>query len=322
MTPEGLLKTYFENTHVLQSKPWGEFKSLMGTRAVGAGGAQVTLHKVPLSPFKIGYLPKAQPADLDLEKIYEVGKKENCISVKLDVPHAPSSFQLPVTSYSLRSGKPVFAQSTLLLDLTKTDDELLSGMHEKTRYNIGLAKRKGVTVRVFENLEQEGTKEALENFVKLQEQTAERQKFFIHSEHYYKNCFEILSREKMAYLIEAKVGDETAASWMLFRYGDVLYYPYGESNYEFRAFMPSNLVMWEAIQLGKRLGCKVFDLWGASQNPDDEKDPWHGFTRFKMSFGTTHVTLSPTYDLVINKPLYTFFTTINNLRWKLLRAVR
>lgn len=122
--------------------------------------------------------------------------------------------------------------------------------------------------------------------------------------------------------MEAVVEGETAASWILFKYGDVLYYPYGESNYKFRAFMPSNLLMWEAMQLGKSLGCKVFDLWGAAQNPEDEKDPWYGFTRFKMSFGATHITLAPTYDLVINNGLYRLFDTANNTRWKLLKLVK
>jgi lipid II:glycine glycyltransferase (peptidoglycan interpeptide bridge formation enzyme) len=322
MNSNELLKTYFDNTHVLQSEPWGAFKSAMGTKCVQAGDAQMTLHKIPLSPFKVGYLPKARPVELDLEKIYEIGKKENCISVKLDVPHTTSNYQPPTINYQLIKGGHIFAQSTLLLDLTKTDDEILANMHEKTRYNIGLARRKGVTVKAFESLEQEGAKEALENFVKLQEQTAARQKFFVHSRDYYKSCFETLSREKMAYLIESKVENKTAASWILFRYEDTFYYPYGESNYELRSYMASNLLMWESTQLGKKLGCKVFDLWGASNNPDDEKDPWYGFTRFKMSFGAIHVNLAPTYDLIINKALYMSFSAINYLRWKLLRATR
>ena len=320
MSNEELLKVYFSNQHILQSRPWGEFKTLMGTRAVTINGAQLTIHKIPFTPWKVGYLPKARPEDLELIKIAEIGKGENCIFIKIDVPHASYDYQLPTTNYQLTLGKPIFAESTILMDLTKNDDELFAAMHEKTRYNLRLAQKKGVRIEVFSDPEKEETRQALEDFIDLQKLTAGRQKFFIHPDNYYRTCFRILSAKKMAYLVSAKVGTETAASWILFHYGDVLYYPYGESNYNLRSYMASNLIMWEVIKLGKSLGCKVFDLWGAADDPNDEKDPWHGFTRFKLSFGGTHVKLAPTYDLVINQPLYNLFNLANALRWKILRT--
>ena len=329
MTNEELTKTYFNNRHILQSPQWGEFKTLMGTRAITIDKAQLTTHKIPHTPWKIGYLPKVRPQDLNLEKVFEIGKKENFIFIKLDVPHAPHEFKAQSAKCKVVEGRAVFAKSTILMDLTKTDEELLSGMHEKARYNLRLAQKKGVKVIIYPQETQENggfarrpLEEALGNFIKLQEETAKRQGFFIHPANYYRNCFNTLSTKKMAYLVSAEVDNETAASWILFRYGDVLYYPYGESNYELRSYMPSNLLMWEAIQLGKKLGCKVFDLWGAANNPDDEKDPWHGFTRFKLSFGGSHIKLPPTQDLVINKPLYNIFNLSDKIRWGLLRAAR
>ena len=325
MTNEELLKTYFANRHILQSRPWGEFKTLMGTRATTIGGAQVTMHKIPFTTWKVGYCPKIRPEDLDLEKLYEVSRKEGCIFVKIDVPHAPHNYQLLTIPpragpRPMAVGKSIFAQSTILMNLTKNDDELFAMMHEKTRYNLRLAQKKGVKVEVFSDPEKEETRRALEDFIDLQKQTAGRQKFFIHPDNYYRTCFKILAAKKMAYLVSAKVGAETAASWILFHYGDVLYYPYGESNYNLRSYMASNLVMWEVIKLGKSLGCKVFDLWGAADDPSDEKDPWHGFTRFKLSFGGAHVKLAPTHDLIINKPLYNVFNLVDTIRWKILRA--
>ena len=331
MTNEELLKIYFDNKHILQSRPWGEFKTSMGTRAITIGNAQVTMHKIPFTPWKVGYCPKIRPEDLDLEKLYGTAKKEGYIFVKIDVPHALHDYQLPTTNpvsagprsgggYQITLGKPIFARSTILMDLTKNDDELSAAMHEKTRYNLRLSQKKGVKIEVFSDPEKEETQRALEEFVNLQKRTASRQKFFIHPDNYYRTCFRTLSAKKMAYLVSAKVGTETAASWVLFHYGDVLYYPYGESNYNLRTFMASNLVMWEAIKLGKKLNCKVFDLWGAADDPSDEKDPWHGFTRFKLSFGGAHVKLAPTHDLIINKPLYNVFNLVDTIRWKILRA--
>lgn len=319
MSQEELLNTYFGNRHILQSPEWGEFKTLVGSRSVKTGQQQMTLHNLPLNNWKIGYAPKIRPTDLDLEKLYAAGQKEDCIFIKLDVPHTAAGYQPPMTRHQLAKGKSIFAQSTILMDLSQSDNELLAQMHEKTRYNLHLSQKKGVTTESFNQARTLEEKKALSEFIRLQKETSSRQKFFIHPDHYYQTCFETLSAKGMAYLLAAKVSGETAASWILFRYGDVLYYPYGESNYKLRSYMPSNLLMWEAIQLGKKLGCRVFDLWGASDDPNDENDPWHGFTRFKLSFGGTHITLSPTYDLVINKPIYKLFNLANDIRWKILR---
>ncbi len=345
MTKEESPKTYFSNQHIVQGREWGEFKTLMGTRALTIGNAQLTMHKIPFTPWRVGYCPKVRPENLDLERLYKAARNENLIFVKLDVPHAPSSYQLQTTNYKLVTGKPVFAQSTILVDLTKPDEELLANMHEKTRYNLRLAQRKGLVVRTIpeplfggsasgqRSLLAERPIPELEEFIRFQKETAKRQKFFIHPDHYYRACFELLSARGLAFLLSGSVADRlpestdvrssaTAASWMLFRYGDVLYYPYGESNYEMRSCMASNLLMWEAIQLGKKLGCKVFDLWGSASDPDDKADPWHGFTHFKMSFGGLHLKLAATADLIINPVTYRLFNTFDDIRWRIMRRTR
>lgn len=321
MTSTEILSSYFGNEHILQSPEWGEFKTLIGSRAMRVGQQQTTLHNLPLN-WKIGYSPKIRPKDLDLGKLYEAGRQENCIFIKIDVPHAPSEFKTQNSKLKIVEGKSIFARSTILMDLTLDNNELLSRMHEKTRYNLHLSQKKGVKTETCTQVRTPEEKTALSEFIRLQKETAQRQRFFIHPDHYYQTCFETLSAKGMSYLLSAKVSGETAASWILFRYGDVLYYPYGESNYKFRSFMPSNLLMWEAIQLGKKLGCRVFDLWGAADNPNDENDPWHGFTRFKMSFGGQYVRLASTHDLIINDPLYRLFKIADGLRWRVLRSFR
>jgi len=85
---------------------------------------------------------------------------------------------------------------------------------------------------------------------------------------------------------------------MFFVYDGVLYYPYGGSSSKYRNLQASTLVGWEGLLLGKRLGCKVVDLWGASEDPDDRTDPEWGFTNFKKKFGAKHVKYIPSYDLV------------------------
>ena len=85
----------------------------------------------------------------------------------------------------------------------------------------------------------------------------------------------------MAKLMKAAYQGETLVSWILFKFNNVLFYSYGTSSSLHRELMASNLIMWEAIRLGKRLGCSVFDLWGSLGPDPSPKDPWFGFHRFK-----------------------------------------
>jgi lipid II:glycine glycyltransferase (peptidoglycan interpeptide bridge formation enzyme) len=109
---------------------------------------------------------------------------------------------------------------------------------------------------------------------------------------------------------------------MLYVYDGVLYYPYGGSSDQHRNVFASNLVAWETIQLGKRLGCTSFDMWGAAKDPTDTKDPWWGFTNFKLKFGGYLVEHLDSYDLIINPPFYYLFNLAQKLRWMLLRFLK
>ena len=89
--------------------------------------------------------------------------------------------------------------------------------------------------------------------------------------------------------------------------------------------MASNLMMWEAIKLGKKHGCKMFDMWGSMGPEPDQRDPWYGFHRFKQGYGGQLTEFVGTYDLVVNKLPYRIYTLADKLRWmglKLLAKLR
>ncbi len=310
--------------HICQSPEWGEAKTKIGTPAVRVGEVQFTLHNVPFLPFNVGYCPKVALEKIDWEKLEEAGKKHHCIFIKIEplesvkVSRLRQGFggQAPcqgVKDRELRKSKPIFATQTILLDLTKSEEDLLASMKQKTRYNVRLAQKKGVVV------EERGDPEALEIFLKLQKETAKRQGFFVHPDSYYRTVWGVLHPKGMAHLLVAKVENTPLVAWMLLKYQDTLYYPYGGSSTEYRKYMPSNLMMWEAIKLGKKLGCKVFDLWGAT---DDPKDPWYGFTRFKLGYGGQLITFPGAYDFVLKPFLYYPFIFADRLRWWLLNFKR
>lgn len=313
---------YNSGMHVVQSPEWGEFKTKYGTEAFRVGDVQYTVHKIPFLPYYYAYSPKVDPFIVDWKALEESLKSHKCIAVNFDVPNILKKSPKSVEALHLleekcvKSPKDTFARFNILLDISLSEEDLLKKMHHKHRYNLGLAQRNGVVVKCGETLED------FEIFYKLQQETALRQKFYIHPKGYYQKIWELLHPKGIAYIFNAYYENEPLASWMFFVYDGVLYYPYGGSSEKHKNLFASTLVAWEGIKLGKTRGCSVFDMWGASSDPKNEKDPWFGFTNFKMKFGGEFVEYIESYDYVINKPVYLLFNLAQKIRWKMLRLLK
>lgn len=305
-------------THITQSPKWGEFKTRTGTPAVRCGEVQFTLHKIPLIPYHIGYCPKINPEKINWEEIRRIGKENRCVAIRFDCPNVIKGYKSEeleniFQEHGVKAPRSTFAKHTVLLDLTPNEETLLAQMKSKTRYNIHYAERHGIRV------EEQTNEEGLEIFLNLQRDTAKRQKFLIHPDAYYQTLFETLNPHGMVRILVAKHEENNLAAYMLLSYQGVLYYPYGGSSTEKRNFFPSNLLMWEAIRLGKHLGCHLMDMWGATA---DENDPWWGFTRFKLGYGGKLVEFIDSYDLVVNKPIYKAFNLAYGSFWKMVDLFR
>ena len=214
----------------------------------------------------------------------------------------------------VQSKKSLFTKYNFLIDLTKTEEQLLAAMHPKTRYNIGIAQKKGV--EVYESTKEED----FEIYLKLYFETTKRQKYFGHTSSYHKLVWQTLAPVKMARLLIAKYQGEPLVAWMLLNFASTLYYPYGGSSKEYKDVMASNLIAWEAIRLGKKMGLKVFDMWGALAPDAKESNPWYGFHRFKAGYGPAHVEYVGTYDLILKPALYNTLNIADKLRWIYLRT--
>lgn len=307
--------------HPLQAFEWGDFRRKTGVKVVRGENYQLTLHKIPHSPFFIGYLPKSEmPDKKTIQELREIGKAESCIFIQIEpnVVKNDTSTKNLLDIGLIPSAHPLFTNYTFILDITKSEEELLSKMHSKTRYNIRVALKHKVTVK------EESTNNAFKEYLKLTRETTKRQKFFAHSESYHKLMWETLSENKSpnglsAHLLIARHKGKVLVAWIVFVFKDTLYYPYGASSSEARDTMASNLMMWEAIKFGKKLGLKKFDMWGAMGPNPDPKDPWYGFHRFKQGYSGTLTEFVGSWDLVLNKPLYSIYKIADKIRWTILR---
>ena len=199
--------------------------------------------------------------------------------------------------------------TTALLDLTKSEEELLAAMHQKTRYNIRVAEKHGVTVR-------EGTLEDLEAFIKLSHETSSRDQFLHQSDEYLRKTYKILSERGMARLRLAEHGGKILAANMEITYGDTITYLHGASSSESRNLMAPFILHWNAIQSAKAEGFKTYDFWGcnpASDKAFDFRPRWEGITRFKLGWGSERVSFIGTFDLPRKIWLYSFLKNVGRV---------
>lgn len=314
--------------HPLQSWQWGAFREKTGTKVIRNGyfeknkltsAYQMTIHPVPKLPFSVGYIPKgSMPTPQLIASIREIGQKEKLIFAKFEpriIQSEEATMQL--NKLGLINGRQLFTKYTFYLDLKKSEDELLKDMHSKTRYNIRVAQKHGVTVQ------EESSPEAFEAYLRLTKETTTRQGFYAHTEKYHRLMWETLGpdakEDQIAHLFTARYQDKILAAWVLFLFNDVLYYPYGASSGEHREVMASTAMLWETARWGKKMGASVYDLWGTPGPNPTPQDPYYGFHRFKMGFAPNLIEFVGTYDLILKNPHYHLFTAVDSLRWKFLK---
>ncbi len=303
-------------SHVIQSWEWGEARKTLGTSVLRYGlfekgkltkAFQLTLHKIPLTKRSVGYLPKGPIPDKELaDALKKIGKENNCAFIKLE-PNIEVSASQSVPDSFIKSPKTLFTKYNFILDITKSEEELLKNTHPKTRYNIRVAQKHNVQI------EQRFDDEAFEIYLKLYFETTKRQGYHGHNLYYHKIIWETLKKAGMARLLIASLNNEPLTAWMLLNFGDTLYYPYGGSSKSHPEVMSNNLIAWEAIKLGKKLGLRNFDMWGALGSSANSSDPWYGFHRFKQGYGGKLVEYIGSYDLVFDWPTYLLFTFIDRL---------
>jgi lipid II:glycine glycyltransferase (peptidoglycan interpeptide bridge formation enzyme) len=301
------------NAHLLQTGEWGELKSAFGWKPVrvvnGDVGIQILFRKLLLG-FTVGYIPKTatgfQQSALSHKLWREmdaVCKQNRAIFLKLE-PDLWNDQNLDTWNVTLRtSPHNIQPPRTIIVDIKDSEEEILARMKQKTRYNIRLAEKKGVTVRAWDHIE---------SFHKMILLTSERDGFGVHSREYYQRVYEILHPKQKGELLLAEYDGNPLAALFVARNGNRAYYLYGASTDEERNRMPTYLLQWEAMKWAKAHGCEVYDLWGV---PDEDEatleanfekrhDGLWGVYRFKRGFGGYLRRSVQALDRVYNPLLY------------------
>jgi lipid II:glycine glycyltransferase (peptidoglycan interpeptide bridge formation enzyme) len=294
--------------HILQSWEWGEIKERSGQRALrlvlSDGGQILATAQVLVRPFagglgRVAYVPKGPVLDyadthlldVTIDALQSVARRERVVALKLEpeIPEpSPVAFQL--LRWGLEPSPPVQMRSTIWVDLTGEEEEILARQKQKTRYNTRLAERKGVVVST-------GGLGDIDAWYDLYEVTARRDGFSIHAREYYRTVMEELGPRDMARLLLAHHEGDLLAGIIVFAFGRQAQYMYGASSNEKRNLMAPYLLQWRGMQWARERGCRVYDLWGIPDRLQETEDLW-GVYRHKRGYGGEIVRYIGAFDLV------------------------
>ncbi len=204
------------------------------------------------------------------------------------------------------SSQTIQPRRSIVIDLSADNETLLARMKQKTRYNIGLAAKKGVTVQAWGDLA---------GFHRMMETTGERDTFGIHSLSYYQQAYELFHPDGACELFAAFHDGEVLAAMMVFAAGKRAWYLYGASGNQKRHLMPAYLLQWEAMRWAIARGCTRYDLWGVPDYEEeyledhfnDHQAGLWGVYRFKRGFGGSLVRSAGAFDRVYQKSIYSLY---------------
>jgi lipid II:glycine glycyltransferase (peptidoglycan interpeptide bridge formation enzyme) len=304
--------------HILQTAAWGRLKAETGWQAetvrAGAAGALVlfrralglTLAYVPRGPL-VNWSDGREAGEL-LARLDAVCRARGAFCLKLE-PELPDGADCIQTLRGLGlapSAQTVQPRRSLVVDLSGSEADVLGRMRQKTRYNIGLAARKGVTARV-------AAGEAdLRAFAGLMTATGARDGFGVHTAAYYSWAYELFRSAGQCELLLGEYQGQALAGVMVFSLGRRSWYFYGASSDRERNRMAPYLAQWEAMRWARARGAADYDLWGV---PDADEavleagfetrhDGLWGVYRFKRGFGGRLVRTVGAWDRVYRPAIY------------------
>ncbi|MCX7855077.1 MAG: peptidoglycan bridge formation glycyltransferase FemA/FemB family protein [Anaerolineae bacterium] len=317
--------------HILQTAEWGELKAAFGWApqrialledGAPRAGALVLYRSLPLRLGALAYVPRGPLVDWEqpeevaelLDALAESARARRAIAliVEPDLPDEPRWREL-LTALGLRPSPlgSIQPRRTLVVDISRNEADILAAMKPKTRYNIRLAERKGVTVW-------EGKESDLPAFHHLMAETAARDHFGVHAPAYYERAYHLFGPRNQARLLMAGVEGEPVAALMVFALGRRAWYFYGASSDVHREKMPTYRLQWEAMRWARSRGCTEYDLWGVPDEDEERleaefthrQDGLWGVYRFKRGFGGRLVRMVGAWERPLRPPLYRLYTAL------------
>lgn len=239
--------TPHEQSEFLQSWEWGEFQQALGRTvfriAVADTAVLAIVMPLPLGKQYLLVSRTAAPMSDLVEQLQLLARSIGALFIRIE----PIS-EIPERGKRVGDMQP---SKTMLMDLSLSEEELLKGMHQKTRYNVRLAERKGVMCKI-------GTEKDIDAFYELSKDTFERKGKSLFSKKYFKT----LIIQPFSKLCIAEYNGKPLVINLITEYGDTLTYKDGGSSSEYKNLMAPYALQWFQIKYAKEQGYRWYDFGG------------------------------------------------------------
>jgi lipid II:glycine glycyltransferase (peptidoglycan interpeptide bridge formation enzyme) len=331
---ENFIQTNSPDGGFLQSDEWRKFQEAGGRKTFNISNegfwANIIEHALPLVG-KYFYIPRGPILEIPNTKfqipnkfkiknsklkitfssLIELAKKNNAGWIRFD---ANNSQILDIISENWRVEKAphdMQPKELFMIDVSKPEEQLLSEMKSKTRYNIKVALKNNVKIAICDK-QQVICDRSIDEFIRLVKITAQRDKITPHPDEYYRKMFKIIP-EKTLKIYQAEFEGRIIAANIVVFYGKVATYLHGASDNEYRNVMAPYLLQWQAMLDAKSVGCEKYDLGGIKT---ESSGPWTGITRFKIGFSSNAkpIKFSGSYDIVLNPLKYNIYKILQKIK--------
>lgn len=269
---------------IRQNQLWANYLSLLSWKdeKIEAGLAYIKPLGFFGSVIKINRADKP-PSNADLKKLQ---KKYRPLQITFE-PGLNFKDYKEMEGAGFKKDKwPLSPSKTIFINLKQSEDQLLSQMHHKTRYNISLAEKKGLAVRIANDID---------GFANLWlANMRQKGNYFLTSTKQIKAVWEAF--DKNAKLVLVYSGKELLAGVLLLLTNKSGHYMFAASNKTGNKLFAPTLAAWEAIRLSKKAGVEIFDFEGIyDPRYDKATNNWKGFSRFKSGFGGKEIEFAGAY---------------------------
>lgn len=302
------LEKNFKNWNIWQSFNWWNFQANLWKKVFSISwDSYLALIIKQNLPFKQNYLqvsrwPLWWADDEFFEDVSMLANKEKSFFVRV-IPEIEYFYEW----LSFNVYKNNFPSISLVIDLTKSEEEILIQMKQKGRYNIRLAQKKWVQI-----IEEKDSEKSSKIFFDLMKDTWKRDWFVWHSKEFYKTMIDSLW-DNIKVLI-AYFDNKPISAWIFtFCSTKAVYYYWASSN-KYRNLMAPYYVQWDAICLAKKMWCKSYDFLWIAEDVNNEKDPLYWVTQFKLKFWWEIIKYPASIDIPISLWKYVIYRIVQFLR--------
>lgn len=318
---EKFIQTNSPDGGFLQSEEWRKFQESAGRKTFNVSDnnfwANVVEHNLPVVG-KYFYIPRGPVGNYSkgnkgIAELINLAEKENIGWIRFDanseemlkIISKAEPFQNQNLALKIRKAPhDMQPREIFMIDIAKTEEQLLTEMKSKTRYNIKLAQKHNVKVTKDQKY--------LDDCLRLVKITAKRDGITPHSNKYYRKMFEAIPADNLKLYVAEFEGKIITANIVSF-YGKVATYLHGASDNDYRNVMAPYLLQWQSILDAKASGCEKYDFGGIKT---ESNGSWAGITRFKTGFSavTVPAKFSGSYDIVINPFRYNLYKILQRIK--------